>query len=106
MNFDELNFLSTTVSIRNTGDGLSKAMHVDPPELAHRQKVYVILECEVIDAQTPIIKDTDGNELRYVLKAGRATIVEPKVALKALDDMDKKIEKAAGVTRLPLDGEE
>ncbi len=93
---DSLNFLRTTVAIRNAGDGLSKAMHVSPPELEHRQTVHVVLECEVIDIGTPIIPDTDGNELKYVLKAGRATFMDSATIRKALDQMSKQIEAAEG----------
>lgn len=105
--FDDLTFLRTTVKVTNTGDGLSQSMQVQVPDLRHRDVVHVLLECEVVDVQTPLVKDTDGNELKFVFKAGRATIVEGKAYDKALDEMSKRLEKAAGISRIPgIDGED
>lgn len=96
----DLDVLSSSVKITKTGDGLSKAMSIEGAELHHGQTVLVLLECTVIDVQTPQVKDTDGVQRKHVLEAGRATIVEGKAFDKALDDMSKKIEKAAGVQRI------
>lgn len=98
MNLDVLN---TSVKITKTGDGLSKAMSIEGVELHHGQIVQILLECEVIDVQTPRVKDTDGVSRKHVLEAGRATIVEGKAFDKALDEMSRKLEKAAGVEPLP-----
>lgn len=103
----ELDVLNTSVKITKTGDGLSKAMSIEGVELHHGQIVQILLECEVIDIQTPRVKDTDGVSRKHVLEAGRATLVEGKAFDKALDEMSKKLEQAAGVQRIPgVDGEE
>lgn len=93
----------TSVKITNSGDGLSKALEVDPPNVQHRDTVYVVLECMVVDMQTPIMKDSDGNELKVVLRAGRASIVDADLVTSVLDEQDQRIEEAAGIQRLPLD---
>lgn len=102
--------LTSTVSIRNTGDGLSRAMEVEPVELEPFSTVYVVLECEVEKHRHEPIKDVDGAlQLVNMLKAGRATIVDKDVVVKALDEQQDRIrtaeEEAAGVSRLPLDEE-
>lgn len=100
--FPGVDVVGTTVAIRNAGDGLSKAMEVDTPDLQHFQTVHVLLECEVVDIQTPKVKDTDhGVQVKFVLKAGRATIVDDDFALGALDEMTKRLEDAVGTQRIP-----
>lgn len=95
----------TSVKITNSGDGLSKALAVDPPNVRHRDTVHVVLECVVADMQTPIIKDSDGNELKMVLRAGRASIVDADLVAEVLDEQDRRIEEAAGIQRIPgMDG--
>ena len=97
---------SATIAIRNTGDGLSKAMEVDPTELHHGQRVYVVLECEVDKVRFDPLKDEETLERVHVLKAGRATFVDADVVAEALDAQQRRIEEAAGVQQLPLDGED
>jgi hypothetical protein len=97
--------LSATVAIRNAGDGLSKAMDVEPVELALTSKVHVVLECEVEKHRYDPIPDTDGYQLVNMLKAGRATIVDAEFVEKYLDDQQRRIDEAAGQIRLPVDAE-
>jgi hypothetical protein len=96
--------LGSTVSIRNTGDGLSHAMKVDPVELKIGSKVYVVLECEVEKHRhEAAIADapTAGLTLVNMLKAGRATLVDAELVATALDEQTKRLEEAEGVQRLP-----
>jgi len=98
---EDLDVLNVAVSIKNAGDGLSDALSIGDIELRHFETVLVLLECEVVDIQSPRVKDTDGVQRKHVLKAGRATIVEGKAYDKALDEMSRKLERAAGVDPLP-----
>jgi hypothetical protein len=95
--------VSATVSIRRTGDGLSKAMNVDPVELPLGSKVHVVLECEVEKHRyEPLDKDHPSIlQLVNMLVAGRATIVDGDIVAKYLDEQQKRIEQAEGVQRLP-----
>ncbi|KKK49019.1 hypothetical protein LCGC14_3139270 [marine sediment metagenome] len=68
--------LGATVSIRNTGDGLSQAMTIDPVKLSLYGTVRVVLEAEVEKHRYEEIKDSAGAvTLVNMLKATSATIV-------------------------------
>lgn len=76
------------IIIRNTGDGLSKAMNADPTmalNLRQGDKVYVVLEADVVDIHSPVedpkYPDVGGVRKVPVLKAGTATLVDDDAAL-------------------------
>lgn len=101
--------LTATVSIRNTGDGLSEAMKVDPVELDLGSVVHVVLECTVEKHRyDPVDKDNSSGPLQLVnmLKAGRATLIDSAVVRDALDAQEAAIAEAAGEPQLDLTGEE
>lgn len=95
-----------TVSIRNTGDGLSKAMRVDPVKLELGQTVYVVLECEVEKHRYDPADFADDLTLVNMLKAGRATLVDQAVVRKALDEQEQRIKDAEPQQELGLDEDE
>lgn len=103
--YDGLDILGATVSIRNTGDGLSKSMQVEPTKLGIHSTVHVVLECEVIKHTHEELKDTSGLQLVNVLKAGRATIVDGDLVREHLDAQQQRIEAAEGVLRLDFDAD-
>lgn len=98
--------VAAKVKVTNAGDGLSKAVAVDPVGLDIGDKVYVVLECDVADVGFSPAKD-DGRKLvrTHALKTLNATIVDEDLVRAHLDDQAERIEKAAGVHRLPLDGD-
>lgn len=102
--FDNKDVLSTSIKITNAGDGLSKAMAVDPQLMTLHEKVYVVLECEVSRVQFQDIKDVDGVLRIHTLKAGAATVVDQELVADVLEAQIAKLEAAAGITRLPFDG--
>ena len=104
--FDDKDVLSTSIAITSAGDGLSKALAVDPQLLHHGEKVYVVLECEVTNVSFPPVKDTDGVSRKHTLKAGMATIVDKELVADVLDAQLAKLEEAAGITRLPFEGDQ
>lgn len=99
--------LGTAIKVRNTGDGLSASVKVDPVILRQHDRVYVVMECDVIDVQHPIVKDTDGVCRTAVLRAGNATIVDKDLVASHLAAQAERIQLAreaeAGVTRLQFD---
>lgn len=103
--FDDKNVLSTSIKITNAGDGLSKAMAVDPQLMVLHEKVYVVLECEVSRVQFQDIKDVDGVLRIHTLKAGTATVVDADMVTDVLEAQVRRLEEAAGISRLPMDGE-
>lgn len=105
--FDERDVRSTTIAITNAGDGLSKAMKVDPMLMHLGEKVYVVLECEVAKVRfDPIEKNGADLQRVHVLRAGNATIVDGKLVKRELEDQIARIEKArdeeTGAQRLGL----
>jgi hypothetical protein len=102
--FDGKDVSSTTIAITNAGDGLSKALAIEPRVLHHGQKVYVVLECEVTKIGLTPIKDAPNNLVRvHTLKAGTSTIIEAELVASVLEAQIKKLEEASGITRLPYD---
>lgn len=100
--------VGTTVVIRNTGDGLSEAMKVEPTMLHAGDTVHVVLECTVVDVGfPPQDRDQPGGPRvrRHVLKAGTATFVDGELVAEALAEQERRIEAhreaATGQSRLP-----
>ena len=106
--FDGREVIKATIAVTNAGDGLSKAMAVDPSAMDLGDKVYVVLECEVAKVTFTEVDDTAKLARNHSLKAGDATIVDEDLVREHLDAMAQRIEEAQGVHRLPLgeDGEE
>ena len=102
--FDGKSVLATSIKITNAGDGLSKAMAVDPQLMSLHQKIYVVLECEVSRVQFQDIKDVDGVVRIHTLKAGTATVVDQDMVQDVLDAQIARLEEAAGISKLPFDG--
>lgn len=101
--FDGREVIKSTIAVTNAGDGLSKAMAVDPAKMDLHEKVYVVLECEVAKVTFTEVDDTNKVARNHTLKAGDATIVDEDLVREHLDAMAKRIEEAQGVHRLPLD---
>lgn len=101
--------LKTSLSVRKAGDGLSKAMDVDPVELEPGSTVVVALECEVTQHVHKKLDDIEGFELVQVLRAGTATLIDNKAVDAAIRDMADRVQRAEdakkGATRLPTDEE-
>lgn len=97
---------SIGIAVTGAGDGLSKSLEIDERDFPPGVPVHVVLECLPNGIKTTPVKDTDGGyTLVYVLKAGRATFVDADLVEGVLDEQDIRLEKAAGIQRLPLDEE-
>lgn len=104
--FDGRDVIQSTIAVTNAGDGLSKAMSVDPTAMHLHDKVFVVLECEVNRIGFAEVGDTGKVARVHNLKAGAAVIVDENLVREHLDEMAKRIEEAAGVHRLPLDDDD
>lgn len=105
--FEGADVVAATVAIRNTGDGLSQAMSIDPVEYHGGDRLYVVLECDVVDLQFPLAdKDNvSGPRVRkHILKAGHAVVVDADLVKGLIDEQADRIarakEEAAGIQRL------
>lgn len=107
--FEDRDVISTSIAVRNTGDGLSEAMKTDPQMLHHGDTVYVVMECEVEKVRHDPIKDTEALTRVHMLKAGTATIVDADLVGDAVEAQAEKNrrrqEDEAGVKRLPYEQE-
>jgi hypothetical protein len=101
--FDGREVIKSTIAVTNAGDGLSKAMGVDPSAMDLGDKVYVVLECEVAKVTFTEVDDTAKLARNHTLRAGDATIVDEDLVREHLDTQAQRIEEAQGVHRLPLD---
>lgn len=103
------------IKVTNAGDGLSKAVSIEPQLLTWGKKVYVVLETDPgADLYKPI-KDSDSEcEMIVSLVAGTGTIVDVGIVKKAIEEQTEKNlaederrrleeEKSKGIQRLPTD---
>lgn len=105
--YDGRPVLAAAMQIRNTGDGLSEAMAVEPVYYPIGTKLHVVLEVEIEKHRHDEIKDAGGAlTLVHMAKAGRATVIDSAAVRKALDTQEKKIAEASGEPQLDLEDEE
>lgn len=104
--FEGRDVIGMAIIVRNTGDGLSEAVAVDPMELHVGDEVTVAMKCIVEKIRFDPIKDTDSLRRVQILKAGEATFIESGTVAEALEDQMRRIEAAKGVQRLPLGDDE
>lgn len=103
--FDGRPVVRTTIAVTNAGDGLSEALAVDPRELHHGERVFVVLECEVAKVTfTPVRGATDLLVRVHTLRAGGATMVDPETVEEQLAAQADRIalarEQAQGIARI------
>lgn len=98
--FEGRDLVGIKVRITNAGDGLSKAMQIEPQVLHVGDRVFVVLEAEVDDVRMKRVKDLDVLERIQTLKAGTVTLVDEALVAEVLEAQRIKIQQAAGVERL------
>lgn len=98
--FEGLDVVTTKVIIKNTGDGLSQAMAIEPQVIAVFDRKFVVLEVECDAVNHRRVKDTEVLERVVVLKAETATFVDEHLVKDVLDAQRLAIEKAKGLERL------
>lgn len=91
---------SAAVQIRNTGDGLSQALGIDPEVMELESTVHVVLECVVEKHRYDPIKDTSGYQIVNMLRAERATFIDRQHVEKYLDETEERIAEASGEPQL------
>lgn len=97
--YGDRDVLTTSIAIRNAGDGLSAAMEIEPVTLPIGSTVFVVLECEVGGHDYLPIKNTPALELKQILRAGTATMVDGTLVRDVLDAQAEKIEQARAAAR-------
>lgn len=107
--FDGQEVRAATIAITNAGDGLSEALKVNPMEMHHGERHYVVLECDVTQVKfVPVDKDDPAGDLIRVhtLKAGMATLVDKSVVDGVLAEQRRKLDEAKGIPQLPFTGDD
>lgn len=95
--------MRTSIAIKGAGDGLSKALGVDPVEYepGSKQKHYIVLEVECESHMHKRIPDTNAFELKQTFVAGTATFVESDLVRDVIEAQEKRLEEAQGIQQLP-----
>lgn len=101
--FEGREVVGTRIAITRAGDGLSKALAIEPEELQLGQTVYVVLECTVTRIAHEKVADTDSLTRVQTLQAGAATTVDKELVAGVLDEQKRRIEAAQGIERLDFD---
>lgn len=66
----------TQAKVVGAGDGLSAPLKVDTLDLAHGDRVFVLLDCQVSDIQFPVDKnDPEAVNQKYVLQTLDAMVI-------------------------------
>lgn len=100
--FEGRDVVGAQIAITHAGDGLSKAMSIEPEQLTLGQKVYVVLEAEVEKVTYREVKDTRSLLRVQSLRAGTATLVDENLVSEVLEEQRIKIEEAEGIVRIPF----
>lgn len=99
--FEGKEVVKTTVQVTNAGDGLSQAMDIEPVELHHGDRHYLVLEVDVAKVRFDPIKDAPSMlERVHILKAGVAVLIDRDVVSDAIAGQKRKIDEAKGLQQL------
>lgn len=89
----------------NLGGGLKEALTIDPVKLQLGERMYLVIEAEVVDVQHPKVKDTDGVRRNHVLQVKAAAVTDRDAVEKLLEEQQLRIEEAKGIQRLQFTDE-
>lgn len=102
--FEGLAVVESAIALVGAGDGLSKAVEVDPVDIKIGDQVKVVYGTHCSQIKFKAHPDDPNKLVRtIVLSADQATIVEAELVAAVLDAQQERIDKAAGVSRIPFD---
>lgn len=105
--FDGRDVLGTTIAVTGAGDGLSQALRLDPTVLHIGEKVFVVLEAEVVKVRHEGIKDTEALTRVHMVRAGTAALVDESEISEMLERQRERLrlaqEKKDGIQRLDIE---
>lgn len=96
--FDDRDITATTIAILGAGDGLSKALKVDPAMYHSGDRITVVLDCVVGAITHRPIDDSNDCVREHRARAVLATVVNRKLVQDALEAQADRIEQAEQVT--------
>lgn len=119
--FEDRDTLMATIAVTNAGDGLSKALAVEPAEHNLHDTVIVVLQTQVSKIQHTDCSDADIKKLRaqgvkdiptdggvkriHTLRTDLATVIDGDLVADVLEQQRKRNAELEGVIELPLDDE-
>lgn len=98
--FEGKEVIATKVAIVGAGDGLSKALAIDPEERGIGETVHVVMECVVRSVKYDEVKDTDSLVRTHTLSAVTVALADKELVGELLAAQQAKIDEAAGKARL------
>lgn len=104
--FEGRDVVQSTIKVTNAGDGLSEALAVEPVEMHHGEKRYLLIEAEVTRVHYDEIKDTDVLRRVHTLRAGTATLVDEDWAIPAIAEQKRRNLEAKGVHALSFEDDD
>lgn len=103
--FEGTDVSEATIKVTNAGDGLSKALEVEPEAYHEGDRIYVVLETKVAKVTFEPIPDNGTLRRVHTLRAGAGTVVDGELVRDMIQAQKAKIAEAQGVHELDLDGE-
>lgn len=98
---DGKEIVGCAIKVTNAGDGLSKAMEVEPEIIRDGTRVFIVLEGVVDGEQYKNVKNSTNKQIRiHTVVAGTATLVDREFAEEVLDKQAAKIEAFRGTPKL------
>lgn len=102
--FEGQDVLASRIKVGKAGDGLSKALEVEPTEFHHGDRVFVVLETVVGNVEFPPLKDVDGLARLHRLDTTLATIVDGQLVAEMLDKQRVANAEHDGEPQMDLSG--
>lgn len=104
--FEGRDVIQVVARVIGTGDGLSKAIAINPVKHRTGDEVTIVSRAVVGPITHKLIKDTDALVRVETYEAGTVTIVADEGEIAAmLDEQERRIEEAQGIARLDFDGD-
>lgn len=109
--FEGMPVVASAVRITRAGDGLSEALKLEPQELHHGQEVWFVLHGTISRVSHDPVPKADGILQRvHTVRADEVAMVGQEDVKDLLDRERERVlalkEQAAGITRLPMGGED
>lgn len=95
---------AVTIAVQNVGDGLSKALEIDPVIIEVGDSIRMLIDGVVKRHDYELIEKADSYEIKLVIKGGTAMLLDDAGSAKKLrvqaDRIAKAVKEKAGESRL------
>src|ERR1019366_6811754 len=99
--FEGRTITHVNIIVQKTGDGLSKAMTVEPTILKQGDEGYVVMAFKTTKIRFDSVKDEPRSAVRVqILEATGATFADPDLVKKIVDEMTERIAEKAEADKI------